>query len=207
MATDSIIERGKPTPVLSIACRFRRFPAGTAQGASRGNSGELAAFIFQAAVYEYILHAAGKLRGLGVGGVVDDRCRIEYRNVGEVASLQQAAADQAFALRGQRRHFADSLLEWQEMLIANVAAKEVWHGAEGPRVRVWFVKRAVERELAGIEAQAGPRLLQAVHIVLFAGHEIERPSLSFVGDDEIEECVEFRLFLGRGDFSDCFPVE
>jgi len=64
----------------------------------------------------------------------------------------------------------------------------------------------VEGKFPRIQAQARPRLFQPIDQILFAGHEIERPGLSLVGNDEIKQRVKFRFLLVRGDFRDRLPV-
>jgi len=110
------------------------------------------------AVDEDIVHAFGELIGLGEGGVVDDFGGIENGDIGEEAGLEEAAAVEVLALRGQGSDFADGGFEREQMLAADVVAEEARHGAEGAWMGVGLVGGAVEGHGVGVEADAGPGL-------------------------------------------------
>src|SRR5712691_9999006 len=125
--------------------------------------------------------------------MVDDGLRIKDGYVGKVAGFQQTATVEMFALGRKRSDLANRRFERQEMSVADVVAEETRHGAHGARMRVRFVRGAVEGHFAGVEANAGPRLAEARAEVFFAGHEINRAGSRVVREDEIHERVFRRL--------------
>src|SRR3984893_3260472 len=122
-------------------------------------AGQLAIFEFQLTIYENIFDALGKLRRLRISGRIFNGEWIEDGYICEIAFLEQATIEQTLALRRERRHFAYALFQRKQMLVANVASQESRHGAERARVCVLFVERPIERHLAGVQAETGPRLL------------------------------------------------
>src|SRR5436853_5600208 len=103
-----------------------------------------------------------------------------------------------FALGWQRCNLANRLFQRNEVKLTNVMAEKTRHAAKGTCVGMGLEERTIEGHLVGIEADARPRLFQAVLQVFFAGDEVERASLAFVRQDEVDERVEGIFFLLGG---------
>src|SRR5438045_625158 len=88
------------------------------------------------------------------------------------------------------------------MQVTDVVAQKTWHGAEGARMSVRFEEWSIHGHFAGIEADAAPRLFQAVLQVFFAGDEIKSAGLAFIRQDKVEERFERVFFLFGGDLRD-----
>src|ERR1700739_2653902 len=146
------------------------FPAGAAEGASRRAAGQLAIGEFQLTIHEDVFYSFGQLCRLCIGRLVLNRDWIKYGDIREVAFPEESAIGQALALCGKGSHFPDGLLERKQMLVAHIVAEKAWHGAKGAWVRVRFVERPIQRQLACIEAETRPWLLQAVCPIVFLGH-------------------------------------
>src|SRR5437660_11639823 len=104
-----------------------------------------------------------------------------------------------FALGRQGRNLANRLFQRNEVKLTNVMAEKTGHAAKGTWVGMGLEERTIEGHLVGIEADARPRLFQAVLQVFFAGDEVERTSLAFVGQDEVDERVEGIFLLLSSD--------
>lgn len=149
-----------------------------AQRSAGFDSRQMPVAIFNLAVHQDILHALRKLSRFGVRGFVDDGPRIEHGHVGKETFLEQAASAEMFPLRRQRGDLAHRLFQRQQMQIAAVVPQKPRHRPKRAGMGVRLKEQSVQGQLAGIETDAGPRLLQAVLQVVFAGDEIERASLA-----------------------------
>ena len=87
-------------------------------------------------VDEHVLHADGVLMRLLERRAIRDRRRIEDRDVGEIAFLQQAAAIEAEVLGGQARQPAHRVRERDHLFLAHVLAEQPREVAVGARMRV-----------------------------------------------------------------------
>src|SRR5712692_9474816 len=145
-------------PSLDETSVAGRLPAAAAEEMPCSCSCKLSVIEFDLAVDDGVVHPFGQLRGIGVGGAVDDFRGIENRNVREIAGFEEAAVLQMLALRGKRGDFADGHFQRQKMLVTHVAAEESGHGAEGAGVGVRLEDRAIEGHLIGVKADTGPGL-------------------------------------------------
>src|SRR5580704_16032290 len=82
-------------------------PTRASQDATVFSISKLAVIVFELAVHENIIHAFGKLRRFGVGCAINDRLRIEDRNIRIEADLDQTSISQMFALCRHRGHFSN----------------------------------------------------------------------------------------------------
>src|ERR1051326_509155 len=112
----------------------------------------MAALEFELPIDEHVLYALRKQGRLGISGVVADGSGIKDGDIGKITRLEQTAVAEALALCRQRRHFANALLERQQVKIADVMPEKPRHGAEGPRMAVGLKERAIERELIRVQA-------------------------------------------------------
>src|SRR6266536_1824891 len=136
-----------------------RCPAGPAKDCSGLRPGQAPVFIFQLPVHEYVLHPFRELGRILIRRPIADISRIKNGNVGEIAFLKEPATGQPFALRWKGGHFSNALFEGQQVFISHVVPQEAWHGSEGPRMGMRLKQRSVQGKLAGVKAEAGPRLL------------------------------------------------
>src|SRR5689334_19180434 len=146
--------------------------------------------VLQLAVDQYIFYAFGELCRLRIRCSIDDGGRIKNRNVGEETFLDQAAIGQVLALRRQGSNLPDGLFERQQVQIARVMSEKTRHAAEGPGMGVRFKQQAIQGHLTGVQANAGPWLLQPGLQVFLAGDEIKRTGQALVGKDEFKKRIE-----------------
>ena len=92
--------------MLPSACVWP--PAAATKCAASGNAGEFAVVVLDLAVDDGVVDAFGELRGIRVGGTVDDGDGVENCDVREIAGFKEAAAFEMLALRGQRSNLAYS---------------------------------------------------------------------------------------------------
>jgi len=76
------------------------------------------------AIYKYVWDADGIMVRIIEGGGIADFCGIEYDDVGPVTFAEFATFFEMKGVRGQAGHFADCILEFQNVQFANVAAKD-----------------------------------------------------------------------------------
>lgn len=74
-------------------------------------SGQVISLKLKLAVNENVLHPLGKLIGILVRSLVDDRGRIEDGDISKVPLSEQAPVAQVFPLGRQRGHLPYSLLQ------------------------------------------------------------------------------------------------
>ena len=68
-----------------------------------------------------------------------------------------------------------------------------------------IVEGAVQRHLARIQADAGPRLFQPVLKIILTGNKVKSDRLSAVREDEIEKGIQGIFLLLGGDLRNCAP--
>src|SRR5947207_483519 len=201
----SISRNGQKNESMLLDCRA--LPSRSAQNLTCGTASQFAILEFQLTVDENILHAIGEACRFGIRGHIFQGSGVEDSYVSKISFFEQATVKQPLTLCGQGSHFTDSLFERKQMQIPDIVPEKTRHGAESARVSVRFVKWSVERRLAGVEAETGPRLLQAVDEIIFVSHEIKCARLSLVGNYEIKECVELRFLLCHCDLGNHLSIK
>ena len=93
-----------------------------------------------------MLDAGGRLARLFEGRGVDDRLRIEDRQVGEIADRQRAALRDAEFTRGQAGHPEHGLFQAEQADIPGIVAEHARKRAPQARMRVDVVRQAVRAD-------------------------------------------------------------
>src|SRR5690348_3282254 len=119
-------------------------PSLPAQRPSCRLAGQFSIREFQLSIHENVIHALGNLIRILVRRFINNRLRIENRNVREKSLLEQPAPNQMLAFRWQRSDFANRLLQRYQMQIARVVPDEPRHRPPRPRMIVRLEKRPVE---------------------------------------------------------------
>ena len=101
--------------------------------------------------------AARELVRIGVGRAVAEILRIEDRDVGAIAFLQQAAVRELERARGRAGHLVDRQLQRQRAALAHVMVDDARERAVEARVRHALADRAVGRDAIAVGADQRER--------------------------------------------------
>jgi len=113
-------------PLLDVRLRLpfeRSASARTQQYASCTNTGRHRILDRDRTVYDHRLDACRVLVRSRKGGLIPHGTRVEYHDIGECASAQDAAITQSEPLRGHARHLVDRCLQRHEFLHAYILSK------------------------------------------------------------------------------------
>src|SRR5580700_9233877 len=109
-------------------------PAGAAKSAAGFGAGEPAVIVLQLTVDDDIVNALRELRGIRIGGLVNNCIGVKNSNVRVEADLEETTVRQVLALSGHGSNFANGLLKRHQVLVANVTPQESRHGSKGARM-------------------------------------------------------------------------
>src|SRR6185437_17107955 len=133
--------------LFAMALRSSIFaaPSLSAQRTAGYGAGQLSIGELELSVHENVIHTLGHLIRVLVRCFINDRLRIENRDVREKSLFEQPARNQMLAFRRQRSDFANRLVQRNQMQIARIVPDKARHRAPRARMIVRFEKRAVER--------------------------------------------------------------
>ena len=118
---------------------------------------------------------------------VDHPGRIEDDQIGERAGANDSEVRHAEALRRERGHLPDGLLQGEETLLAHVASEDARGCPERPGVRPPGRERPVDGGRAPVRADGGPGLHEGEHQVVLGPELAKRHRIAPVAQHELDE--------------------
>src|SRR6266511_5238330 len=130
----------KTTQSLSRGRALRARPTALAREDAAGRDRvEARAVHHDPAIDDHVGNAGRMAMRIGEGGLVTDGLRVEEREIGGIARLEEPAAPETQLGGGHARHLVDGLLPRQQPALAAVNAEDARERAVTPRVRLALV--------------------------------------------------------------------